>query len=75
MNNRYRLVEGLPSAVEQEVNELLNSNKWVTNGSPFPRLNAEGVHLVVQPMERLATDTVTLSRVGKEDEVIDVSPN
>ena len=52
----YKLVEGLPSAVEAEVNYLMLYG-WDVIAPPFPRINADGVHLVVQPM-KLDVDVV-----------------
>lgn len=42
----YKIVEGLPSAVETEVNALVKQG-WKRNGSLFPRIH-DGYHLVVQ---------------------------
>ena len=45
----YKLVEGLPSHVESVVNVWLDEG-WEILDKPFPRVNSDGVHLVVQPM-------------------------
>ena len=48
MTTEYKLVEGLPSTVERDVNELLHEG-WEVLGAPFSR-ESNGVILVVQPM-------------------------
>ncbi len=51
---KYKIVEGLPSAVEQEV-QLLLANGWELNGQLFPRIH-DGYHLVVQGMVSTTTE-------------------
>jgi hypothetical protein len=48
MTTEYKLVEGLPSTVEREVNNLLEEG-WEVLGAPFSR-ESNSVVLVVQPM-------------------------